>query len=190
MKEGNIMKRNKKIVTLSLLTAALSIGAVVMSTNLVVNSAKAEDEYYTMTFKGNSVFDHDDSDYGNFILVGQTAKYEDQKWDFYSDMDGSFYYSDGTFTFGEKETENIFEATCSGTWKGSAYIGITFHFYGPGTFRQGYVNYSFDGVDFDHEQFVYSKDEESDYAVLYAYVGSPYGGTKLIIRDIVIEYYC
>lgn len=184
------MKRNKKIITLSLLTAALSIGTVVLSTNLAINSAKAEDEYYTITFKGDSVLDHDDGQYGSFVLAGQTAKYEDQKWDFCSDIDETFYYTNGTFKFGEKETDNIFEATCSGTQEGTAYVGITFNFYGPGTFRQGHVNYSSDGISYQQEKFEYSEEEGSDHAVIYAFVIAPYTTTKLIIRDIVIEYYC
>ena len=181
------MKRNKKIITLSLLTAALSIGTVVLSTNLAINSAKAEDEYYTITFKGDSVFDHDDY---YFVLASETSKYDDQKWDFSSVIDESFYYTDGTFKFGEKETDNIFEATCSGTQEGTAYVGITFNFYGPGTFRQGHVNYSSDGISFSQEKFEYSEEEGSDHAVIYAFVIAPYTTTKLIIRDIVIEYYC
>lgn len=181
------MKRNKKIITLSLLTVALSIGTVVLSTNLAINSAKAEDDYYTMTFKGDSVYDYDGE---CFVLASETSKYDDQKWDFYSDIDGCYYFADGTSKFGEKETDNIFEATCSGTWEGSAYIGITFHFKGPGTYRQGHVSYSYNGVDFSEKSLEYDEPEDLDYAILFAYVGTPYGGKTLIIKDIVIEYYC
>ena len=181
------MKRSKKIITLSLLTAALSIGTVVLSTNLAINSAKAEDDYYTMTFKGDSFVSCEaDKEYENYYYVSlrtQTTKYDDQHWVFETDKEETQLYDDGNFTFGSSESDPIY----SSTGYTFAFITIVFRFYGPGTFKLGYVNYKVDGV----ENVVnVTATQLEGYDSLHAYVQCDYGSSTFEINEIVIEYYC